>query len=177
MVNDNNHDCRKFLEERRATVDHPYHFVDSGLPNVYLVGIKYRRCAVCGMRSADIPAVKNLLMALARTIVESDAPLTGAEIRFLRKRLGKKSSEFAKIIGVSHEQVSRWENGRNRPEQSADKLIRVYYCHLSGDRALRAKVDTQIESWLSAWSAGGQLGRIRAQLRKQEWKAEPVPAQ
>ena len=176
MVGYNTHDCRRSLRKRRATLENPYRFVDSGLPNVYLAGIRYGICRVCGMQSADIPAVKNLMMLLGRTIVESDAPLTGAEIRFLRKRLGIKSSEFAKIIGVSSEQVSRWENGRNQPEESADKLIRVFYCHLSGDRELRKKVDKHMDSWLHAWSGGGQPGGILAKLRKDEWKAESVPA-
>ena len=128
------------------------------------------------MKSAEIPAVKKLMMMLGRTIVESNAPLTGAEIRFLRKRLGKKSSEFAKIIGVTSEQVSRWENGHNQPEESADKLIRVFYCHLSRDRELREKVDKHMDSWLHTWSGEGQLGGILAKLRNDEWKAEPVPA-
>ena len=176
MVDQSTHDCRVFAEEKRASGSNPYHFVDSGLPNVYLVGIKYRRCRVCGAQSADIPAVKNLMMALGRIIVENDAPLTGPEIRFLRKRLGKKSSEFAGIIGVSSEQVSRWENGHNPPEKSADRLIRVYYCHLSGDHELRATIDKQIESRLAAWSQGARFGDIRANLYRQDWRVKPVPA-
>ena len=76
MVGYNTHDCRRSLRKRRATLENPYRFVDSGLPNVYLAGIRYGICRVCGMQSADIPAVKNLMMLLGRTIVESDAPLT-----------------------------------------------------------------------------------------------------
>src|SRR3970040_370311 len=103
MVDRETHDCRNSCEEEKASFRNPYHFVESGLPNVYLVGVKYRVCRVCGAQSDDIPAIKNLMMALGRIIVESKAPLTGAEIRFLRKRLGKKSSEFARIIGVTTE--------------------------------------------------------------------------
>jgi DNA-binding transcriptional regulator YiaG len=40
------------------------------------------------------------------------------------------ASDFAKLVGVSSEQVSRWENGHNSPEKSADKLIRL----LAADR-------------------------------------------
>ena len=123
--------CEFSCEERKATLTAPYHFVDSGLPGVFLVGIKYRVCVRCRRQSADIPAVKQLMAALAQAIVENESPLTGPEIRFLRKRLGKKSSEFAKIIGVTLEQVSRWENGHNPPEASADKLIRVDGCTCS----------------------------------------------
>jgi len=176
MVDHGTHDCRNSVEEAKATLRNPYHFVESGLPNVYLVGVKYRVCRVCGAQSADIPAIKNLLMALGRIIVESQAPLTGAEIRFLRKRLGKKSSEFARIIGVTTEQVSRWENGHNPPERSADKLIRISYCHLAGDRKLRVEVDRKIEKWLSEWSLGESLTSIRARLSHQNWQAQAVPS-
>lgn len=154
----------------------PYHFVDSGLPNVYLVGIKYQVCQECGMQMADIPAVKQLMQVIARTVVESDALLTGSEIRFLRKRLGKKSSEFARIVGVSDEQVSRWENGHNLPEHSADKLIRIFYGLLSGDRKLRRKIDEHIECWLTALTGEGKIPDIRAKLRNREWKTELVEA-
>ena len=176
MVDRETHDCRNSMEEEKATLRKPYHFAESGLPNVYLVGVKYRVCKVCGAQSADIPAIKNLMKALGRIIVESKAPLTGAEIRFLRKRLGKKSSEFARIIGVTTEQVSRWENGHNPPERSADKLIRIFYCHLAGDKELRAGVDKKIEQWLSAWSLGEPLISIRARLSHRNWQAQPVPS-
>jgi putative zinc finger/helix-turn-helix YgiT family protein len=123
MVDEHIHD----LEEKKATSDLPYHFVGSGLPNVYLIGIKYKVCKTCAGQAADIPAIKQLMQVIARAVVESEAPLTGPEIRFLRKRLGKKSSEFGRLIGVTAEQVSRWENEHNPPERSADKLIRVFY--------------------------------------------------
>jgi putative zinc finger/helix-turn-helix YgiT family protein len=172
MVNEHIHD----LGEKKATSDSPYHFIGSGLPNVYLIGIKYKACNTCGSQAADIPAIKQLMQVIARAVVESEAPLTGPEIRFLRKRLGKKSSEFGRLIGVTSEQVSRWENGHNPPERSADKLIRVFYSMLSEDRKLRVKMSQDIEDWLSTVAEDGQVPDIRAKLRNHEWKAEPVPA-
>lgn len=173
---ESNHDCRSSFQERLASAKTPYHFVDSGLPHVYLAGIKYRVCRACKKQAADIPAVKSLLTVIARAIVESDAPLTGPEIRFIRKRLGLPSAEFARLIGVSLEQVSRWENDWNRPEKSADKLIRMAYCHLSGDRELKSKFEKDIAAWLSGWGRKVQLSEIRAKLRKNEWEAESVVA-
>ena len=164
------------IEEKRATFDSPYHFVDSGLPNVYLTGIKYRICTECKKQAADIPAVKQLMIVIGRTVVSKEAPLTGLEIRFLRKRLGKKASEFAKEIGVGDEEISRWENGHVQPSKSADRLIRVFYCILSRDRELKSKVDKHIEEWFSSLPSQGLEMDIRAKLRNQEWTAEPCPA-
>jgi putative zinc finger/helix-turn-helix YgiT family protein len=176
MVSKRQHDCEPFLEARRATLAKPYHFVESGLPNVYLTGVNYWTCKECGRQSADIPSIKQLMKAIARAIVEKEGRLTGAEIRFLRKRLGKKAAEFGKIVGVTPEQVSRWEHEGSAPQESADKLIRVFYSLHSEDSALKTKVNKQIEPWLSAWLAEGHPARIRAELRHEGWVTEPCPA-
>jgi putative zinc finger/helix-turn-helix YgiT family protein len=170
MVEEHIHD----LIAQKATLKAPYHFVGSGLANVYLSGIQYRTCRKCGAQSADLPAIKQLLNVIAKAVVESDAPLTGAEIRFLRKRLGMKSSDFARLVGVSAEQVSRWENGHNPPERSADKLIRILYRALSGERKLHSTIHREIESWLAPRKRNGNVSEIRAKLQNHEWKAEPV---
>src|SRR5260370_20196249 len=95
------HTCDDSSEERRASNESRYHYVGYGLSNVYLSGVKYSVCRRCGMQSAEIPALKELLKALARTIVEKRSQLTGDEIRFLRKRLGKKSADFAAMLGLT----------------------------------------------------------------------------
>src|ERR1035438_545344 len=93
-----NHNCRNSRTEKFATAEEPYHFVDSGLPNVYLVGIRYFHCE-CGQDLADIPAMKQLLNLIARDLVEKTSALSGAEIRFLRKRLGQKAADFSRQLG------------------------------------------------------------------------------
>ena len=172
MVSEHIHE----FEERKATAEAPYRFTGSGLPHVYLIGVKYRVCKKCQQQMADIPAVRKLMQAIARTVVESDAALTGDEIRFLRKRLGKKSSEFAQLIGVTLEEVSRWENGHVTPGRSADKLIRVFYSMTSGDRRLKERMNRDIEEWLGGGAEDDQAPTIRARLRNQEWTTEAVPA-
>lgn len=176
MVETKVYSCEHDIQERKATSQRPYHFIDSGLPNVYLVGVTYRVCEKCGKHSADIPAVKQLLNVIARAIVENESPLTGAEIRFLRKRVGKRASDFAKIIGVSAEQVSRWENGHNPPEHSADRLIRVFYCLSSADPELRLRIGRHIDSWLSQLLKEAEPPCIQAKLRKDTWKVSACAA-
>ena len=83
------HDCRRNFETRHATYENPYRFVESGLPNVYLVGIDYRVCQSCKLQAADIPALDDLMVKIARVVVRQESPLSGAEIKFLRKRLRK----------------------------------------------------------------------------------------
>jgi putative zinc finger/helix-turn-helix YgiT family protein len=166
------HCCEEVAVTRHATVGAPYHFVESGLPNVYLAGVRYFVCEECGLQTAEIPAAEKLMQAIARTSVESEVQLTGLEIRFLRKRLRKKAVEFAQIVGVSPEQVSRWEKGKNPPERSADKLIRLYYAEESGDRQLIRN----ITDWLKAVPEATPISDIRANLSNREWKVKAAGA-
>jgi putative zinc finger/helix-turn-helix YgiT family protein len=165
------HDCESCASKKTATLEHPYHFIESGLPNVYLSGIRYSVCTVCNQTTAEIPAIESLMQVIARAVVEREANLSGPEIRFLRKRLGKKAFEFAGIVGVSPEQLSRWENESNLPESATDKLIRLCYAIQSGDSELRMKLKGLSES-LKDIPTLHPMSEIRASLnKKQEWKA------
>jgi DNA-binding transcriptional regulator YiaG len=178
MVVKNEHGCSGKPVERMATYQSPYRFVDSGLPNVYLVGIKYWTCEKCGKQSAEIPFLKDLMVKIARAVVSQETPLDGSEIRFLRKRLGKKSSEFAKIIGVTPEHYSRLESVRedHNPSGSADKLIRIYYSLLSGDETLKDIMNSNIDAYMASLHGEEQPLSVRAELHHNEWEAEAVPA-
>lgn len=178
MVVKNEHDCGGEPIEKVATYQNPYRFVDSGLPNVYLIGINYWSCERCGKQSADIPYLKDLMIKIARAVVRQETPLDNAEIRFLRKRLGKKSSEFAKIIGVTPEHLSRLEspNERYSTSESADKFIRVYYSLLSGDETLRDTMNKHIDEYIATLHGEDHISNFRAALHKDQWEAEAVPA-
>lgn len=88
---DRQHDCTRNLKQHIATNAKPYHFLDSGLPNVYLIGVKYWICSECGAQSAEIPAPEQLMNVIGESVVMKPGILTGQEVRFLRKRAGKKS--------------------------------------------------------------------------------------
>jgi len=113
------------MTRQKATAKKPYCFTWVGLPNVFLVGVNYRRCSDCSNVSADIPAPIKLWSMLASKVALKPSALDGKEIRFLRKFAGKNASAFATLVGVSVEQVSRWEHDHNRPEIATDRLIRI----------------------------------------------------
>lgn len=50
---------------------------------------------------------------------------TPADIKGIRKRLGRSQSEFALMIGVSVSTLRNWEQGRRVPEGPARALLRV----------------------------------------------------
>lgn len=108
----------------------PYHFVGSGLQNVYLVGVEYEVDSANGTQSAVIPCLPNLLEAIGKVVVEKRSPLASNDLRFLRKRLRFASKVFAKLVGVSEEQYSRLENGATITP-TVDRVVRLLYATLA----------------------------------------------
>ncbi|WP_263380733.1 helix-turn-helix domain-containing protein [Granulicella paludicola] len=116
-------------EVKVSTKQKPYHYPGAGLPNVYLVGVECTADADTGEESVGIPCLPELLNALAVAVVTKDSTLTGDELRFLRKRLGRSSKDFAAMVGLTSEQYSRIENGAVLTAPN-DKLIRLMFIGL-----------------------------------------------
>ena len=174
------HDCRKEMKPIKATPRSPYHFLDSGLPNVYLAGIKYYVCERCKRPvKVEIPAVQDLMNALARAVVLKTSPLSGKEVQFLRKRVGIKQTDFAEIISASPEQLSRWENDHNELSGTMDKFIRLAYTFISRDSKLESlvhKVKEEFQKWSTSIHGNDKGERILAEYNaKRQWMAEAAP--
>lgn len=155
--------------EHFATDEKPFHFVDSGLDNVYLVGIKYF-VYPDGRVMAEIPAIKQLMRLIAHDIVKSSSDLSGAEIKFLRKRLGKKASEYCKFLGVEPETLSRYENGKQPVSGGSQTLARLSYAILSEDPQLRELALSIMKALTDAFNVKREKQRIVLQMTKNnEW--------
>lgn len=96
-----------------------------GLPHVELHGVEVTRCAACGLEAIGIPRIAQLHRALAHHFVQQQRMLASVEIRFLRKHVGLSGAEFAQMMGVARETVSRWESGANPMGAVADRLLRL----------------------------------------------------
>ncbi|MGE5111906.1 MAG: hypothetical protein ACM3JB_13675 [Acidobacteriaceae bacterium] len=171
------HTCTSNLAELKATAESPYHFTDAGLPNVYLSGIKYFICEVCQqIVRAEIPAIKELLDAIARAVVTKQSPLKGVEVKFLRKRLGMRAIDFAKIIDTTPEQLSRFENEHNGISGTMDRFIRLVYAFIKKDAKLKTlihKVQEEFEKWSTSIHEFPTGERIVAEFRaNKKWIAE-----
>jgi transcriptional regulator with XRE-family HTH domain len=131
--------------EHIATEDQPFHFADSGLENVYLVGIKYF-VYEDGKVMTEIPALKQLMKLIAKDLVYSPDPLSGSEIRFLRKRMGFKAIDMAASLFIEPESLSRIENGHQDAGIHLDIITRLTYCSNSGDDELQGLFNEVMKS-------------------------------
>lgn len=96
-----------------------------GLPGLVLANVEVSRCAACGEYEVDIPHLDGLMKAISRALVNKGSRLASQEIVFLRKYLGFSNEDFARRMGVSREQVSRWETGKKPMGAVADRLLRM----------------------------------------------------
>lgn len=114
-------DCGRSMKTAREN----YRYIESGLPNVTLGDVEISRCPTCGRVEVTIPRMAALHEGLARVISRKASRLAPEEIRFLRKHLGWSGADFAKVLGVAAETVSRWETGRADISNTAERLLRV----------------------------------------------------
>ena len=122
--------CTTCRQEMVSAIE-DYVYDESALSDVVLGGIEVRRCTngKCELRGVAVPVIPNiegLHAALARAIIEQPARLSGDEVRFLRTHLGLRGVDFARVMGVAKETVSRWENDPADPiGPQADRALRL----------------------------------------------------
>jgi transcriptional regulator with XRE-family HTH domain len=156
--------------EKFATRKEPFHFTDSGLPNIYLVGIRYFVCEG-GEVVAEIPAIKQLMQLIARDLVTSPLDLTGEEIKFLRKRLGQKASEFSQYLGVTPETLSRVENGKQAVSRQMQVLARLSFCIFSEEPTLLERAKSILQSMIEEIKKRRKKQRVILEMdSNQEWR-------
>lgn len=154
-------------KEYFATPENPFHFVDSGLDNVYLVGIKYYEDEE-GNTFAEIPAIEQLLQLIARDVVLAPRDLTGKEVRYLRKRIGKKATEFCAYLGLDPSSLSRIEQEKQDFSQQVQKLARLAYCFFSEDHGLLDCAKAILQEFIDAYA---EREKIVLEMRdNQEWR-------
>jgi DNA-binding transcriptional regulator YiaG len=70
------------------------------------------------------------LVALQRFVfqrlIHKPYPLTGKEIRFMRKFLGLSTTAFGEKLGVSHATVVKWENEQAKVGPFQETCIRLF---------------------------------------------------
>lgn len=105
-----------------------YQYHESGLPNIYLVN-GYRTLETEYGHAVSIEDVEGLHASVCQTLVEEKpSPLTGAEVRFIRKYLDLTQDTLADFIGVQAQSVRNWERrGNEAVPQAADRAVRMVY--------------------------------------------------
>lgn len=129
-------ECGAPQTQRRVNL--PYQ--ESGLENVLLLNVPVWVCTN-GHEEAEIPAVRELHNLLAHMIVRQLAPLSGRDVRFLRKHVGLTARQFAHQIGRTPEWISQIENGHATLDRTNELLFRLSLGVLAAARSGRSPDD------------------------------------
>lgn len=93
-----------------------------GFP-IKLINVPMKKVVGEWVIDVDFPTLEKMAL---RLIIHKRAPLTGAELRFIRKYLGFTTAEFGKLLGVTHVAIVKWESNKTRPPIPADIYVRLY---------------------------------------------------
>lgn len=119
--------CYKCGGTLETIKDRPYHYKESGLDYVWLIGVLQYKCKKCGERFVEISRINDLHLLIGKNIICKKELLTGPEVRFLRKEIGMKSKDIAAALSIEPETYSRWENGKRPIAACHDKSLRMIY--------------------------------------------------
>jgi len=138
-----------------------YLFVESGLDNVMLRGVKLLKCSKCGNVTPVLSKINELMRVIASAVVLQPSPLTGKQIRYLRKYIGLTGEQFGKKLGLTKEHISRLETEKHSVGDQTDRLIR--YLAISTDPALQRMI-AQLFERLDNIKGESQPERIEVNL-------------
>jgi|SRR5450759_563027 len=113
-------ECGAQMDMRREN----YRYDGCGLPGITLRDVEVSRCPECGEVEVAIPNIEGLHRVIAQSVARKHDRFTASEVRFLRKWLGLSGVDFASLMGVASETVSRWEQGNNPIGGTAERLLR-----------------------------------------------------
>lgn len=119
----------------------PYHYTECGLDDVYLVnGYTIERTNYG--EGVSISHVDELHNAIGHFLVTEKKALCGKELRFLRKEMNLTQAELGRLVGLSDQQVARWEKDKYEIPSAADYLVRYFYLqHIKAPDDLRNLIE------------------------------------
>ena len=109
----------------------PLRYTQSGLDDIYLLGgfqVEHTNYGEgISIRDADA-----LHQAIGFHLASQQRPLSGKELRFLRKHMDLTQADLGTILGLSSQQVARWEKGKSDISGPADRLVRALFIQFAG---------------------------------------------
>ena len=104
-----------------------YHYKECGLSNVYLLNgftiindEEYGECVSINNRAA-------LEVTIAKNIINLQRPLSGEELRYLRKTMNLSQKAIGEQIGLSEQTIARWEKDESKPSRSEDSDSKISF--------------------------------------------------
>ena len=121
-----------------------YHYIESGLDNIYLVnGFKITKTK-SGDEEIFIHDIHGLHKAIGMTLISKRGLLSRKEIKFIRSTLDRSQTTLAKILGCSYQTILLWEKNKGAISKTADHLLKVFffaYLDVDSGKAIYDKIN------------------------------------
>ena len=160
-------DRMEFFIKGLERLAEPYHYLASGLDNVFLLnGVSVDKTSYGPM--VTIRNLNGLHRAIGLQIFEKEEPLTGPEFRFLRKQMELSQRELAELMKISDQTIANYEKGRTELGP-ADPLMRLQYLlHVVPDET-RAKM---LRMAAEGTETGRKIPALPRRKMVQSWREE-----
>ncbi len=127
----------------------PYHYLESGLDNVYLMNGFEITSLPDGDEEIFIHDLSGLHKAIGMSLIVKRGLLTGKEIKFIRVMLDFSQKALGKVLGCDYQTILLWEKGKHAIPKMADHLLRLVfhaYLHPEKDKRIFDLVNELAES-------------------------------
>ncbi len=115
----------------------PLHFTACGLDNIFL-GSGYDVVNTSEGRGVRIRNLDGLHLAIGEYLAAHKRSLHGRELRYLRRHMDLTQAELGELIGLSSQQVARWEKNQSNISGAAESLLRILFLeHLRKNISVR----------------------------------------
>ncbi|HEY3216472.1 MAG TPA: hypothetical protein VGK93_08260 [Candidatus Eisenbacteria bacterium] len=177
--------CGKPAATARAIAT--YHYTESGLDNVWLVGgVTETECSECGEKFLRVTREPQLLQVIALDLLMRPSYRTGAELRFLRRACGLSQEQLAALLQCPRratiaEREAKDHPGLSFPEEVGYRwvLLKAFqeFVTTPGNNALEASHLQKFWSFAGffrdfAIKVDSHHRRITARVRQNAWTVD-----
>jgi putative zinc finger/helix-turn-helix YgiT family protein len=131
----------------------PYQYKESGLSNIFLLGVEVSECSRCGNIDVTIPHPLKIHRKIALALAMSLSRLTGPQLRFLREHLNLTVQQLGAYLHVDPAIISKWESEDEPINPSTERLLRLLLV-LDGELATSLSEIAEVFPQISEESAG-----------------------
>ncbi len=103
-----------------------YQYKECGLSNVYLVN-GFNIIETPLGKAVSVHDVDGLHIAIGMFLISNRRDLSGDEIRFLRNEMLMSQKVLSALLGISEQELRRWETGKIKIPKPPESLLRLLY--------------------------------------------------
>lgn len=107
------------------------HYTACGLEDVYLLN-GYEIHETDYGSGVSVNEAEDLHLAIGLDLIQNKKFLAGKELRFLRRQMDLTQSELGRLLGLSAQQVARWEKDKQNITGPVDRLLRMLFQEHAG---------------------------------------------